>query len=136
LTYRHIQQEANARNTRVEEVKMPANAATIQKKSLNQPEQTQRIGRLKVETVSIGSIEFQRFTAEPGWQWSKDIKPVVKTETCQVDHLLYFISGRIHVKMAHGNEVDFNAGDTGRIPPGHDGWVVGDAPAVWLEMSH
>jgi hypothetical protein len=38
--------------------------------------------------------------------------------------------------MDNGKEEEFGAGDMGAIPPGHDGWTVGDKPAVWLEISH
>jgi len=110
--------------------------ATIEKKSLNQPEQTKNIGRVKVEAVTIGGLSFQRDTAQPGWRWSVDVKPVAKTESCQVNHLLYVISGRLHVRTNDGKEVEFNAGDMGLIPPGHDGWTVGDKPVVWLEFQH
>jgi ethanolamine utilization protein EutQ (cupin superfamily) len=110
--------------------------ATIVKKSLNQPEKTQNIGKVKVESVSMGSLNYARDTAAPGWQWSKDVKPVAKTESCQVDHVIYMISGRLHVRMDDGKEVEFNPGDMGVIPPGHDGWTVGNKPAVWLEIPH
>ena len=110
--------------------------ATIEKKSLNQPEQTKNIGRVKVENITIGGLNFQRDTAQPGWRWSVDVKPVAKTESCQVNHLLYVISGRLHVRTNDGKEVEFNAGDMGLIPPGHDGWTVGDKPVVWLEIPH
>jgi ethanolamine utilization protein EutQ (cupin superfamily) len=110
--------------------------ATIVKKSLNQPEKTQNIGKVKVESVSMGSLNYARDTAAPGWQWSKDVKPVAKTESCQVDHVIYMISGRLHVRMDDGKEVEFNPGDMGAIPPGHDGWTVGNKPAVWLEIPH
>ena len=110
--------------------------ATIEKKSLNQPEQTKNIGRMKVEVITIGGLNFQRITAQPGWRWSVDVKPVVKTESCQVNHLLYVISGKLRVRMNDGKEVEFNPGDMGLIPLGHDGWTVGDKPAVWLEFQH
>ena len=110
--------------------------ATIEKKSLNQPEQTKSIGRVKVEVVTIGGLSFQRDTAQPGWRWSVDVKPVAKTESCQVNHLLYVISGRLHVRTNDGKEMEFNPGDMGLIPPGHDGWTVGDKPVVWLEIPH
>jgi quercetin dioxygenase-like cupin family protein len=110
--------------------------ATVEKKSLNQPEQTQKVGRVKVEGIKMGGLNFQRFTAEPGWRWSEDIKPLVKTESCQVSHLIYVISGRLHLRMDNGKEEEFNPGDMGAIPPGHDGWTVGDKPAVWLEIPH
>jgi hypothetical protein len=38
--------------------------------------------------------------------------------------------------MDDGKEMDFNPGDMGLIPPGHDGWTVGENPAVWLEIQH
>lgn len=110
--------------------------SSIDKKSLNQPEKTQNIGRVKVESVTMGSLNFARYTAAPGWQWSEDVKPVAKTESCQVNHLFYLISGKIHVRMNDGEEVEFNPGDMGSVPPGHDGWTVGDQPAVWLELPH
>jgi uncharacterized cupin superfamily protein len=110
--------------------------ATIEKKSLNQPEQTKNIGRVKVEVITIGGLNVQRDTAQPGWRWSVDVKPVAKTETCQVSHLIYVISGRLHVRMNDGKETEFNPGDMGLIPPGHDGWTVGDKPAAWLEFQH
>jgi ethanolamine utilization protein EutQ (cupin superfamily) len=110
--------------------------AGIEKKSLNQPEQTKNIGRVKVESITIGGLTFQRDTAQPGWRWSVDVKPVAKTESCQVNHLLYVVSGRLHVRTNDGKEAEFSAGDMGLIPPGHDGWTVGDKPVVWLEFQH
>lgn len=44
------------------------------------------------------------------------------------------ISGNLHVRMDDGTEVDFGPGDAGSIPPGHDGWTIGDEPLVWLEI--
>ena len=110
--------------------------ATIEKKSLNQPEQTKQIGRMKIEVITMGGANFERHTAEAGWRWSVDLKPIVKTESCQVSHLLYVVSGRLHVRMNDGKEMEFNPGDMGLIPPGHDGWTVGDKPVVWLEFQH
>ena len=110
--------------------------ATIEKKSLNQPEQTKNIGRVKVEGIAIGGLNFQRATAQPGWRWSVDMKPVAKTESCQVNHLLHVISGRLRVRMNDGKEVEFSPGDMGLIPAGHDGRTIGDKPAIWLEFQH
>jgi ethanolamine utilization protein EutQ (cupin superfamily) len=110
--------------------------AGIEKKSLNQPEQTKNIGKVKVEVITIGGLSFERNTAQPGFRWSEDVKPVAKTESCEVNHLIYVISGRLRVRMNDGKEAEFTPGEMGLIPSGHDGWTVGDKPAVWLEFQH
>jgi hypothetical protein len=37
--------------------------------------------------------------------------------------------------MNDGTETIFHAGDFGVIPSGHDGWVVGDEPAVIIDFE-
>jgi hypothetical protein len=37
--------------------------------------------------------------------------------------------------MADGTEEEFGPGDVGVIPPGHDAWVVGDEPAVVIDIT-
>ena len=111
--------------------------ASIEKKSLNLPDEVQRPAqKVKVDVVGAGGLTFQRVTAEPGWRWSIDLKPVQKTESCQKHHLLYMISGTLRSRMKDGQEVEFGPGDIAVIPPGHDGWTVGSKPAVWLEIPH
>ena len=36
--------------------------------------------------------------------------------------------------MDDGKEEVFGPGDVGSIPPGHDGWTIGNEPVVWLEI--
>jgi hypothetical protein len=108
---------------------------SIVKKSFNTPDETITPGeKIKAEVINIGDIKVQKVTAEVGWKWSEDIKPVIKTESCEKHHQLYMISGKLAAAMADGNAEEFSAGDMGDIPPGHDGWTVGDEPAVWLEV--
>lgn len=75
-----------------------------------------------------------RLVTNPGWQWSRSIKPIVQTESCQVHHIGYLVSGALRVKMDDGSEIEFGAGDAYNIPPGHDAWVVGDEPAVSVDF--
>lgn len=110
--------------------------ASISKKSLNQPDETQTLEKAKVETVNVGGLKITRITVEPGWQWSKHLKPVVKTESCEKDHLMYIISGKGSARMNDGKEENFGPGDVVAIPPGHDGWNVGNEPLVWIEIPH
>ena len=109
--------------------------ASIIKKSLNNPEETKSPEKIKVESVTIDGFKIQRDTAEPGWQWSKHIKPVIGGDSCQLNHVLCVLSGKLHVKMNNGKEEEYGPGDVGVIPPGHDGWNTGNEPLVWLEFS-
>jgi len=45
------------------------------------------------------------------------------------------VSGRIHIASTDGTEAEVGAGDTYRLDPGHDAWVVGDEPLVALEFE-
>lgn len=110
---------------------------TINKKSFSSPDETANPGdKLTVETVSFGDKKVMKVTAEPGWRWSEHLKSVVKTESCQKDHFVYIISGKLGSKMDDGKEEEFGPGEIGIIPPGHDGWNAGNDPVVWLEIPH
>src|SRR6266480_2069451 len=76
-----------------------------------------------------------RATFEPGWQWSKHVKPIAQTESCQAPHMGYYISGRMKVVMDDGQETEFGPGDFAVIPPGHDAWVVGSQPCVVIDWQ-
>ena len=39
------------------------------------------------------------------------------------------------VQMDDGTQMTSKAGDFVSIPPGHDGWVVGNEPAVFLDFQ-
>jgi len=108
--------------------------AGIVKKSLNQPEEVKIFEKTRAEFVTVGGIKFKRVTVEPGWQWSKHLKPVEGGSSCQRYHLLYVISGKLRVKTDDGKEEEYGPGDVGEILPGHDGWNVGNKPLVWLEI--
>ncbi|HET6876230.1 MAG TPA: nuclear transport factor 2 family protein [Jatrophihabitans sp.] len=72
---------------------------------------------------------------EPGWRWSSDIAPIAGTDTCQVHHLGYVVSGRMQIHFADGSETIVEAGDLFDLPPDHDAWVIGDEPCVMVDCS-
>jgi quercetin dioxygenase-like cupin family protein len=110
---------------------------TLLKKTFSVPDESKRPGeKLTLDTVHAAGIKITKVTADPGWRWSKHLKLVKKTDTCETHHLLYMLSGVLASKMEGGKEETFTAGDIGVIPPGHDGWTVGDEPAVWIELPH
>ena len=75
-------------------------------------------------TAKAGTVTVSRATLKPGWRWSTDVKPVAGTDSCMVHHKGYAVSGRLHVVMDDGTEIEVGPGDVHDIPPGHDGWVV------------
>jgi quercetin dioxygenase-like cupin family protein len=106
----------------------------LQRRSFDQPDETRRPGRGTAQVVNVGGFGLMHVTLEPGWRWSDDVKPSAHTDTCQADHVIQMISGHMHV-VREGAEEDFGPGDVGHIPPGHDAWVVGDEPAVYLDIT-
>jgi ketosteroid isomerase-like protein/mannose-6-phosphate isomerase-like protein (cupin superfamily) len=72
---------------------------------------------------------------EPGWRFTTDVAPVAGTDTCLTRHLGYVMSGRMHVQMDDGTEIDLGPGDVFDLPPGHDAWVVGDEPCTMVDTS-
>jgi hypothetical protein len=60
---------------------------------------------------------------------------VAGTNSCQVPHVGYVVSGRLVVRMDDGSEQEIGPGDAVAIPPGHDAWTVGDVPCVMLDFA-
>jgi len=63
------------------------------------------------------------------------MKAIGGTEFCQHAHVGFLAHGQIHIQYADGCTVEFAAPQAVAIEPGHDGWVVGDEPAVMIEFD-
>ena len=113
---------------------MPLGNEKLLRKQFSSPDEIRTHPKLRVEVVQLGDTTMMRATFEPGWRWSRDLKSAAGTESCEVPHLGYIISGRLATRMNGGEEVVFEPGDAVLIPPGHDGWVVGSEPAVFLDI--
>ena len=109
--------------------------ARLEKKSLDRPDETRPVTDGSVAVVELDGATVMRTTFEPGWRWSESVKPVVGTDSCQVHHVGYVISGRMHVRMDDGEELEVGPGEVIQIPPGHDAWIVGDEPYVGLDFK-
>ena len=92
-------------------------------------------GRGQADVLNIGGRVVGRGTFEPGWRWSENVKPIAGTDSCQVSHLGYCVSGRMKVIMDDGSDGECGPGDVVAIPPGHDAVVVGDEPCVFLDFG-
>jgi quercetin dioxygenase-like cupin family protein len=110
-------------------------AKKMEKKNLSKPDEKRTFEKGQVELVTIGGVTFGRATFQPGWKWSTHVKPIAKTESCEAPHLQYHIAGRLHVVMDDGSEAEYGPGDVSLIPPGHNGWVVGNDPVVVIDIS-
>jgi hypothetical protein len=112
---------------------VPETTQQTERKCFDDPDEVREFPNGRAEILHIGGGEVGRYVFEPGWRWSDDVKPIAKTESCQAPHFQYHVSGRLAVRMDDGTEVVAGPGDITSLPPGHDGWVVGDEPAVVVD---
>ncbi len=110
-------------------------ATQAQKKSLDNPDETRHFVEGKLQTATIGDFKVARAVLEPGWKWSEHVKPIAQTESCQVHHTGYVVSGQMKIVMDDRSEMDLGPGDAYVIEPGHDAWVVGNEPFVGVDVS-
>jgi hypothetical protein len=92
-------------------------------------------GKGHADVVNVAGRDIGRGTFEPGWRWSENVKPIAETDSCQVSHLGYVVSGRMRVFMDDGSEGECGPGDVVAIAPGHDAEVVGEEPCVMVDFG-
>lgn len=104
-------------------------------KNFETPDEEREIPKNKIKFIDIGGYRITKYEFAPGFRWTEHAKPVMGTELCEILHLIYQLSGRTGVKMKDGTEVEYGPGSLVLIPPGHDGWAVGDEPSVFLDFG-
>jgi hypothetical protein len=113
---------------------MPS-SSKMEVKHLNNPDETRKFEKGKLDLVKIGGAMVGRGKFEPGWKWSKHVKPIAKTDSCEAPHFQYHVSGTLHVVMNDGTEKDIGPGEISMLPSGHDAWVVGNEPVVVVDFQ-
>jgi len=103
-------------------------------KRFDSPDETRVFEKGRFDLVKVGGMTVGRATYEPGWKWSQHVAPIAGTRGCEIEHVGLVIDGRAGVLMNNGEEVELRPGDLFFIPPGHDSWVVGNAPYVSLHF--
>ena len=94
-----------------------------------------KIGGAQIDVVRAGACRVKRVVYPPGFRWSKDMKAIVGTDLCMHAHVGFLVSGQIHIQYADGCTLEFAAPQAVAIEPGHDGWVMGNEPAVMVEFD-
>lgn len=92
-------------------------------------------GGVTLDIAQAGDGRVKRAIYPPGFRWSTHMKGVAGTALCMHAHVGFLVRGRIHMEFADGCIQEFIAPQAVVIDPGHDGWVVGDEPAVLIEFD-
>jgi quercetin dioxygenase-like cupin family protein len=106
----------------------------LESKNTAVPDDKKSFDHGEISLVNFAGFTVGRAHLRPGWRWSTDVKPLAGTSTCQVTHRSYVVSGRLHVAMSDGRELELGPGDAHLVGPGHDAWVVGDEACVTIDF--
>ena len=93
------------------------------------------VGGVQVDVSRTGNVRVKRMIYPPGFNWDSNLKAVVGTELCMHAHVGFMAKGQINVRFADGCVVEYTAPQFVAVEPGHQGWVVGDEPAVLIEFD-
>jgi class 3 adenylate cyclase len=107
----------------------------IQSKNFANPDDTHSFEKLVQHVVEIGDLTVGHIVTEPGWRWSTHVRPRVGGEWCQARHVGVILSGRLGLTFPDGSTAEIGPNEVFEIPPGHDGYTVGDEPCVQIEWT-
>ena len=93
------------------------------------------VGGVQVDVAPAGTGRIKRVIYQPGFRWSTHMKEKVGTDLCMHAHVGFIARGRIGVQYRDGTTAEFVAPQVVAIEPGHDGWVIGEEPAVLIEVD-
>ena len=109
--------------------------AEVTRGNVDVPDEVITFPKITANLVELGDLTVGMFVAEPGWRWSEHNRPTVGGEWCQARHVGFVISGQLGIDFSDGTSAVFGPHDVFDIPPGHDGYTVGDEPCVQVEWS-
>jgi len=93
------------------------------------------VGGVQLDVVRAGTGRVKRMVYAPGFRWSTHMKGVAGTDLCMHAHVGFLARGQFQIQYADGCTTEFKAPQVVAIEPGHDGWVIGDEPAVLIEFD-
>ncbi len=92
-------------------------------------------GGVILDIVRAGQGRVKRTIYPAGFRWDTHMKPIVHTEHCDHAHVGFIAKGHVQIRYPDGCLLDFKAPQAVVIEPGHEGWVVGNEPAVLIEVD-
>jgi len=104
-------------------------------RNFDEPDEVVELAGATEELITMGGLTLSRSTQSVGWRWSEHFEDLVGGELCQARHMGYALSGILGVKLEDGTVCEIGPGELYDIPPGHDGYTVGDEPFVSIEWS-
>jgi len=113
--------------------------ASARKKSLDLPDERIEVEGIAADVVQIGDAAISRNVFQPnahcalgGARISGDQRA---DRSCMAHHAGVLLEGSLHIEMDDGSILDIGPNDVFDIPPGHDGWAVGDKPMIGINWS-
>ncbi len=104
-------------------------------KNLRNPDESVRLPGVEEDLVHVDDQIVARIVQYPGWRWSADMRSVAGGTWCESHHIGVTLSGHQGALLRDGTVLEFGPDDVYDIPPGHDGYTIGDEPAVMIEWS-
>jgi len=93
------------------------------------------VGNVQVDVAKAGNVRVKRMIYPPGFNWADHLKSTMGSKLCTHAHVGFMAKGQINVRFADGCVVEYKAPQFVAVEPGHEGWVVGNEPAVLIEFD-
>ncbi|MEI6669761.1 MAG: hypothetical protein WCP29_16550 [Acidobacteriota bacterium] len=93
------------------------------------------VAGVHLDIFKAGTGRVKRVIYPIGFKWDTHMKPITGTTHCMHTHVGFIARGRVQVRYEDGCTADFTAPSAFVIEPGHEGWVVGNEPAVMIEFD-
>ena len=93
------------------------------------------VGNVQVDVGRAGNVRVKRMIYPPGFNWAEHLSSKMGSNLCGHAHVGFMAKGQINVRFADGCVVEYKAPQFVAVEPGHEGWVVGDEPAVLIEFD-
>jgi XTP/dITP diphosphohydrolase len=90
---------------------------------------------VQVDIARAGAARVKRLIYPPGYHWANEMSTLLGSKYCMHAHVGFMVRGQINVRFEDGCVEEFKAPKFVHVEPGHEGWVVGDEPAVLIEFD-